>query len=116
MFTSLIGAANNALMRVQNTSANGSTTITVDPNEAYVTNFDTLLTLIMNVVLTIGTVAVLFYLIWGGLDWITSGGDKGKTESARNKITAAIIGLIILISSWAILTFVQSLLNINVFQ
>jgi hypothetical protein len=47
----------------------------------------------------------------GGIEWITSGGDKGKTESARNKITAAVIGLVILAASWAILGLVLQFLN-----
>ncbi|MBP7875373.1 hypothetical protein KA012_00060 [Candidatus Woesebacteria bacterium] len=84
--------------------------------KSYFENFPAMLENLMNIVLTIGVVAVLLYLIWGGLEWITSGGDKGKTEGARNKITAAIVGLIILVSAWAIMTFVQSLLNISILK
>jgi hypothetical protein len=77
-------------------------------------SFKIMLQSILNIVLTIGVIAVLLYLIWGGIEWITSGGDKGKTESARNKITSAVIGLVILISAWAILQFVQSLLGLKI--
>lgn len=87
-----------------------------DKPTAFFTDFPSLISGVMNIVLIIGTVLVLFYLIWGGIDWLTSGGDKGKTESARNKITAAVIGLIIIVASWAIMTFVQRLLGISVFQ
>ena len=34
-------------------------------------------------------------MIWGGIDWITSEGDKKKLDSARGKITLAILGLIV---------------------
>jgi hypothetical protein len=81
----------------------------------YFTSFGDMISNILNIVLTIGVIAVLLYLIMGGIEWITSGGDKGKTESARNKITAAVIGLVILISAWAIMLFVQQLLGIKVF-
>ena len=53
--------------------------------------------------MVIAALLVFMYLIWGGIEWITSGGDKGKTESARNKITAAILGLIVLAASYAVL-------------
>ncbi len=88
--------------------------VNVTPPDAFYVSFGEMLTNVMNIVVVIGVIAVLLYLIWGGIEWITSGGDKGKTESARNKITAAIVGLIILISSWAILMFVQDILGIQV--
>ncbi len=90
--------------------------VSVNQPQSYFQSFPLMLSSLMNIVLTIGVVAVLLYLIWGGLEWITSGGDKGKTEGARNKITAAIVGLIILVSAWAIMTFVQSLLNISILK
>lgn len=76
--------------------------------------FGALLGSISNIVLIIGTVAVLLYLFWGAIEWITAGGDKGKVEKAREKMTQAIIGLVVLVSSAAILLFVQQLLGICV--
>lgn len=37
----------------------------------------------------------LLYLIYGGIDWIRSEGDKQKVESAKKKVTYAVIGLVI---------------------
>ena len=71
----------------------------------------TLLTKALNFVMILGAFLVFMYLIWGGIEWITSGGDKGKTEGARNKITAAVIGLIVLAASWAILGLVLNFLG-----
>jgi len=50
-----------------------------------------------------GIVVFLFFLISGGIDFITSGGDKANTEKAKNKITNAIVGLFILLSLFAFL-------------
>lgn len=65
----------------------------------------------LNFVMVLGALLVFMYLIWGGIEWITSGGDKGKTESARNKITAAVLGLIVLAAAWAILGLVLKFLG-----
>jgi len=50
----------------------------------------------------------LFYLVMGAINWITSAGDKGKVEDARNKITAAVIGLLLLAATWAIYELVMT--------
>lgn len=56
---------------------------------------------IINLVFIVAAAMTFFYLIFGAISWITSGGDKGKVEAARNKITAAVIGLLILAATWA---------------
>jgi hypothetical protein len=69
----------------------------------FATDVGTLINAVLSFVMVIAALLVFLYLIWGGIQWITSGGDKGKTEDARNKITAAILGLIVLAASYAVL-------------
>ncbi|HYD34890.1 MAG TPA: hypothetical protein VD999_02385 [Vitreimonas sp.] len=86
-------------------------TTNVDPGRGFATDFGTLLNAVLSFVMVIAALLVFMYLIWGGIEWITSGGDKGQTEKARSKITAAVIGLIILAASYAILTLVLRFLG-----
>lgn len=58
-------------------------------------------------------VAAFFYLLIGGFNWITSGGDKAKLEAARNQITNALIGLIIVGAGWAMMSLVGGFLGIE---
>ncbi|MEK7202958.1 MAG: hypothetical protein AAB653_01455 [Patescibacteria group bacterium] len=53
----------------------------------------------------LGIIAVVIILI-GGFKWMTAGGDESKTEEATKLISAGIIGLIIILTSFAIATFV----------
>jgi hypothetical protein len=53
-------------------------------------------------VLLVAGLATFMYLVYGGVQWIMSGGDKGKLEEARAKLTNGIIGLAIVASAWAI--------------
>lgn len=87
----------------------------VDLGEAgfRITDLGRLIQGVMNLVLFIAALLVLGYLIWGGVQWITSGGDKGKTEEARNKITSAIIGLAVVAASYALFRIVLYFLGIN---
>lgn len=64
---------------------------------------------IWNTIISIGGLAVIIMFLWGALEWITAGGDSSKIEKARNRIMQAIIGLIILVSSFVILGFVSQI-------
>jgi hypothetical protein len=68
---------------------------------------------IVGVIVIIAFLMAFMYLLTGGLSWLTSGGDKTRLESARNKITHAVIGLIIIAAVWAIMNIVGPFLGIN---
>ena len=50
---------------------------------------------IVQVLLIIAILICLIFLVWGGVQYITSGGDKQKVAAARGRLFAAIIGLVI---------------------
>lgn len=56
------------------------------------------------------TVAVLMVVI-AGFQYMLSGGDENKTKSAMNNIKWSLIGLLIVLMSWAILKEVLSILS-----
>ncbi|MBI2031606.1 MAG: hypothetical protein HYT08_03225 [Candidatus Levybacteria bacterium] len=61
---------------------------------------------IVGLLFVIGVVIAIAFLIYGGIKWILSGGDKAAVESARNHIVAAIVGLIIVVGAFVILNLV----------
>jgi hypothetical protein len=61
-----------------------------------------------------GTIIFFFILTLGAIQWITGGGDKQSIEAARGKITNAIIGIIILFSTYAVLSLVETFFNIDI--
>lgn len=67
----------------------------------------------IKIFIIVAAVALLIYLLWGAFDWITSGGEKEKLEKARNKMTQAVIGIIIVIFVLALFVVITSeVLNI----
>lgn len=68
----------------------------------FATDITALITSLLSIAIAAVALLVFFYLIWGGLEWIMSGGDKSKTEQARSKIMAAVVGLIIVAASYAV--------------
>lgn len=45
----------------------------------------------------------LFQFLIGGFFWMSSGGDKAKLHEARERLTNAFIGLLIVVAGWSIL-------------
>ena len=70
----------------------------------------------VTLILVIAALVFFFMLIFGGIKYITSGGDKAQTESARGTITAALIGLVIVFSAWAIITLINAFFQIDIFS
>lgn len=64
----------------------------------------------------VAIVIALGFLIYGGIKWITSGGDKAAVEAARNTIVAAIIGLVIVFLSYFILNIILGLFGLKLDQ
>lgn len=64
------------------------------------------------IALGIAGLLLLMYLIWGGIDWIVSEGDKEKLSKAQHKITNAIIGIIVVAISLTIFVTVGGILGI----
>lgn len=60
---------------------------------------------IINLALTfLGLIAVIL-ILWGGFKWMTAGGNDENVEAAKKIIIAAVIGLAIIISAYAIANF-----------
>lgn len=68
---------------------------------------------LVGAILVFATIWVLFQLVQAGLEWIGSGGDKTGTENARNRITNALIGLLIVFASWSIYLVILQFLGLS---
>lgn len=50
-------------------------------------------------------VAVVFIIV-GGFQWLTSAGNEERVELAKKTISSAVIGMVLVLMSWAIVTFI----------
>jgi len=64
------------------------------------------LTGIVNIFLGFLGVISLIVILIGGFKWMVSGGNEEKVAGARQMIVSGIIGLIIMLSSFAIVQFI----------
>ncbi len=66
----------------------------------------------INILLLVAIVLALFYLIYGGFQWMTSGGDQEKITGSRQTIIYAVIGLGVTALSFLIIQVVGHVLGI----
>lgn len=67
----------------------------------------------INIVLFVAFVAALLWLIFGGIRWITSGGDKEGTAKAKGTVTSALIGLVIVLGAWILINVILQFFGLN---
>ncbi len=69
---------------------------------------------IINVALGFLGIVFLVLLLYAGFLWMTAQGDGKKVDKARDMITQAVIGLVIIVAAFAISNFVlSSLVNVT---
>jgi hypothetical protein len=61
----------------------------------------------------LASVILLLVLIWGGYDFLTSGGDAAKVKNAQAKITTGLIGFFILIFSYFIVRVIAFIFGLE---
>lgn len=71
------------------------------------TDLGVLISNFIDLFIKLAGVFALVFLIWGGIEWITSGGDKAGAEKAKSRITDAMIGLVVVLSAWAVFQAIQ---------
>ena len=69
---------------------------------------------IVDIGIILSGLLLLIYLVWGGVEWLTSGGDKTKIENARSKLTHALLGVAIIAAAYAVWTLALTFFGVDV--
>lgn len=95
----------------------GSDIVIIIPTpSAAITDIGKLINAGITAAIVIAGLLAFVFLVWGGLQWLTSGGDKAKYEGARDRITAAIVGLAIVAVSVALINIIGKFFGIDIFN
>ena len=69
---------------------------------------------VIQFILVVAFVLAFIFLIIGGIRWITAGGDEKGVAGARGMITAALIGLVIVLVAYALIRLVEVFFGVNI--
>jgi hypothetical protein len=70
----------------------------------------------LKIAFSLAGLVLLAMLLWGGIQWLTAGGDKEKLSKAKGRITSALIGFVIFMSVFAIINFIAPALGLEFLQ
>ncbi len=73
-------------------------------------NFSELLSFMVRFFFVMAGLAALFYMLWGAFSWVISGGDSEAVDKARGKITSAIIGMLVIVATLAIMWSLENII------
>jgi hypothetical protein len=79
------------------------------PSGGVGTSLNSIISVGVNLLMIIAILLCIVYIIWGGINWVMSEGDKQKLSQARQKVVFAIIGLIVVFLAYFIVSFVFGL-------
>lgn len=77
------------------------------------TDGTSLISLIISLLLITTVLFALGFIIWGGIMWTTSGGDKQKVENARKIIIFAVVGLLVAFLAFFVIGILGSFFNLQ---
>lgn len=61
---------------------------------------------VINIALGVFTMIFFILIVYGGIVWLTAGGDKAKADKAQTILTNAVLGVIIIIIAYLLTNFI----------
>ena len=86
----------------------------VPSNIAGISNILDIVRGVIRFILVLAFIVAFVMLLVGGVRWIIAGGDEKAVSGARNTITAALIGLVIILVAYAIIRLVEVFFNVSI--
>ena len=68
---------------------------------------------VIQFLIPLAAVILLFVFIWGGYDYMMSEGSPEKVKSAQAKLTTGIVGLVLLLLSYAFVRLISSIFGLG---
>jgi hypothetical protein len=102
------------MLIAQNWSANAR-------NAATLQDLEVVFARVVSTILGFAGIALFIMLLVGGFKFMTAGGDPKAAESAKKTLTFAVVGIVLVASSYLILRFINvftgvDILNFRVFR
>lgn len=94
------------------------------PTEAYsqssatgrtaLTNLELFISNVVGILTVVASLAFILYFMLGAVSWVTSGGDSGKVQKARDQMIQGILGLIVVVAAYGIIGLVGRILGLRI--
>ena len=86
----------------------------VGGGDAALNSMTAMISNILAIATAVAGIYFIVYFIMAAFSWITSEGDSGKLQKARNQMIQAIIGLALIVATYAVVGLVGHLIGIDI--
>ena len=86
----------------------------IPTNKIDVKTFYNKLVEIMNYAFGAGLAVAIIMMVWGGITYMTAGGDDTKIGTAKKRLIWGLVGAAIIVGAWAAVTLLAGFLGITV--
>ena len=76
----------------------------------------TIISTIIGFITVVAGIYFMFQFFIGGFGWLASSGDKSRLQEAQNRLSHAVIGLIIVVAAYAIMSIMQAVTGLKFLQ
>ena len=76
--------------------------------------FENILSIIIGIMTVVGGIYFIFVFITAAFEWMTAGGDKNKLQRAQQRMLQGVIGLVIIVSAYAIVSLISFVLGFDI--
>lgn len=80
-----------------------------------VTNLESIISNAIGIITVLASIFFIIYFLMAAFSWVTAG-DSGSAAKAREKITMAVLGLVLIVISYAIVGLIGTIIGINILQ
>jgi hypothetical protein len=110
--TAALGGASSGILAL--TSAAAADIIITDATSGTLPNFtvENFITWLIKIIIIAAFVISFIFLLIGGIRWIIAGGEEKAIASARGMVTGALIGLVIVLSAFAIIKLIETFFGV----
>lgn len=67
---------------------------------------------LMDIIFIVAAISTLFYLLWGGIEFITSGSSQDRIKTSKEKLVQGLTGLVIVALTWTLWRLIMYFLGI----
>ncbi len=116
IFKNFLADSGTPLGEIRGLGPLGFETEEVITKEAAFQLLNQVISVIVGLLTVVAGIWFLFQIIIAGYQWLSSGGDKASVAAARDKLTYSVIGLVIVVMAFAIVSVIGTIFGIDFLQ
>lgn len=86
----------------------------IETNEGALSNLELFISNVVGVLTVFAAIFFIVYFLIAAVAWVTSGGDTGKLQSARERMLHGVLGLIIVVASYGIIGLIGAIIGFDI--